>query len=145
MMKAKQYHFLNETNAAIQLQEKLIETLNMINNYVEQFDERSIFSKAAEKRYALEDLIYFFRKVEKTSKLKNEEEFNKKYKTIEFDELNIMNETPEIQCRHCCFFKHDGHKFVCAKELGDKSIPFCSGSKRKDGLDVYFVKIVKKI
>lgn len=141
MMKTKQYHFLNETNAAIQLQEKLIETLNMINNYVEQFDERSIFSKAAEKRYALEDLIYFFRKVEKTSKLKNEEDFNKQYKTINFEEIK-WEFGDDIQCTNCCFFKPDvnRHGFVCEKELGDKSIPFCSGSKRKDGLDVYFVK-----
>ena len=136
----KEFKFLNETDAAIQIQAHLIESLNMLKAYIKQYEE-GLFSTAHELRHKIELAIYFFKKVEETSKNRNEEEFNKHYETVNFEEIK-WEPGDDIQCSKCCFLKQDvnGHGFVCEKELGNKSIPYCDKKFRKDGKDVYFFR-----
>lgn len=137
----KEYKFLNETDAAIQIQAHLAESLNMLKAYIKQYEEGGSFSPAHEVRYKIESAIYFFKKVAESSLNKNEEDFNKHYETINFEEIK-WEPGDDIQCTKCCFLKQDvnGHGLICEKELGNKSIPYCDKKFRKDGKDVYFVK-----
>lgn len=137
----KKYKFTNETDAAIQIQAKLAESLNMLKAYIKQYEEGGLFSPAHEVRYKIESAIRFFKRVAESSLNKNEEDFNKHYKTINFEEIKWEFENA-IKCKKCCFLKLDvnEHGFICEKELGNKSIPYCDKKFRKDGKDVYFVK-----
>lgn len=137
----KEYKFLNETDAAIQIQAHLAESLNMVKAYIKKYQEGGMYTAANKCSYAIESMIYFLKEVEESSKNRNEEEFNKQYKTVNFEEIK-WEFGDAIQCTRCCFLKQDvnGHGFVCEKELGNKSIPYCDKKFRKDGKDVYFLK-----
>lgn len=136
----KEYKFTNETDAAIKIQAHLAESLNMLKAYIKQYEE-GLFSTAHELRYKIESAIRFFKMVAESSLNKNEEEFNKHYETVNFEEIK-WEPGDDIQCSKCCFLKQDvnGYGLVCEKELGNKSIPYCGKKFRKDGKDVYFVK-----